>query len=328
MPELSKKVEKLRSFLTTKKQVEELIGNLKDIGDYKEEDLILMESFKRIFHKGEKQLEKFISDLDELGPKVDEYTIYYYIRQLVNSPFGVKAFELGKDKKYWKNSPDIMGVNGNLNRSNTQTHILDFLSLDREVMTNSVVSNRKIPPFMQEHIRGLEYSVDSMMMFAYDSPMQLDNYLSNKPNDYKPTNQDSHGHYFVPDTHSWEITKAASPDIFKKVEGYLKEEDYRMYVFKKTYNPFLERDNVNRTIIDILQRKVYYNTNYDVKNNPLEFVNIYTDLVGRTFETNQVREFKITIENPNKDIDLYLHTVEGQLGDINPIKRNPISKPQ
>jgi hypothetical protein len=326
MPKLNKKVEKLRSFFTTKKQVEDLIENLSEIGEYKEEDLLLMESFKRVFHKGVEQLKIFIEDLDRLGPEVDEYTIYYYVKQILNSPFGGIALELTKDKRYWKKAPDIMGVNGNLNRSNTQTHILDYLPLNREILTNNVVTLRKIPPFVEEHIRGLEYSVDSMMTYVYDSPLQLDNFLSDYENDYKPTNREPHGYYFVPDTHSWENTQKASEDIFKKVEDYLEEEDYRMYVFYKTYNPFLSDDNVNRTIIDVLKRKVYHFKNIDSDEKVLEYVNIYTDLAGRLFEADAIRANSIKIETSNRNINLKLHTLKDQLGDILTIKRNPISQ--
>ena len=54
MSKLNKKIEKLRAVLTTKEQADTLIKNLKDIGDFSEDDKVLMEEFKKIFHLGTK----------------------------------------------------------------------------------------------------------------------------------------------------------------------------------------------------------------------------------------------------------------------------------
>jgi hypothetical protein len=321
MAKLTKKVEKLRAFLVTKKQCDERINNLDKIDSFTEEDKSIMESFRRIFHKGISQLRTFISDLEAKGKDLDEYSILYYTKQIINSPFAGEAEKIARGKTYWKPSPDILGVTGNLNKSNAQTSFDMLLDRDEPTTNSNVVILTKIPKHMFDNMRALELASNSLLGFNIAGSIQLDNFLSNKPITYSPTNKTAHGSYFVKDTDSWDITKAAAPEIYKKLEEYLGEEDYRIFLFKRTYNPLDPDENVAITTNQVVEYKIPY----QVKDTTV-FAIISGDLCGNTFETDEVRKHSITIPTPEKDIDVLLHTLSGQLGGILPIKRRPISQ--
>lgn len=321
MSKITKKVEKLRAFLTTKKQVDETIDNLKDIDSFNDEDKLTMESFKRVFHKGVSQVKIFLGDLDKYGPKLDEYSIMYYIKQIFSSPFTAEVAKYIQEKKpkYWIYSPDIMAVTANLNRSDTQTPMLKSLELEAEVFNDNVVTLTKIPEHVLDNNRTLELTTNSILALSFLGSFQEDNLSKDKSLDYIANNDEAHGSYMVADTTSWEHTKQAAPQIIEKLKKYLGEEDYRMYEFKKGVNPFAKSNNTT-TKIDIVKRKTPY-----FEKDEKKYAIIETDIAGRVFESDKVREFDIKISTPSKDKKLKLHTVEGQLGSGVEIKKNPIS---
>lgn len=341
MAKLSKKIEKLRAILTSKKQVEESIANIDQIGEFTEDDATLMESFKRIFHKGTTQLTKFLSDLDEKGSKLieaeDEYSIIYYVRQLLVSPFGVITRSLTNGKKFWKLSPDIMGVNSNLNRSNIQKPILEAPGEGEIVLNDSINTLTKVPGFMLKNINELNSLNTNMMIYSYQAPISLDNYFSDRLDDYNPNNFTSHGSFFISDTHSFENTQLASSLIQESLSSYLGDEDYKLYAWKKSYNPFNSEHNINSTSNVPVERVVIKdltyinesttedpNTEIFVEQNPapnpvldvLKPISIYTDLGGRVFESPEVRKNKVKLPLLKTPVELNLHTIEGQLGPV------------
>lgn len=321
MSKITKKVEKLRAFLTTKKQVDATIENLQDVDTFNDEDKLTMESFKRVFHRGVSQVKVFLEDLDKYGPKLDEYSIMYYIKQIFSSPFTAEVAKYIQEKKpkYWIYSPDIMAVTANLNRSDTQTPMLKSLELEAEVFNDSVVTLTKIPEHVLDNNRMLELNTNSILALSFLGSFQEDNLLKDKSLSYIATNDEPHGSYMVADTTSYEHTKQAAPQILEKLKEYLGEEDYRMYEFKKSINPFAKSNNTS-TKIDILKRKTPY-----IEKDEKKYAIIETDIAGRVFESDKVREFDIKISTPSKDKKLKLHTVEGQLGSGVEIKKNPIS---
>jgi hypothetical protein len=321
MAKLTKKVEKLRALLVTEKQCDELINNLDKIDNFTQEDKSLMESFKRIFHKGLSQLNKFIQDLEEKGKELDEYSILYYTKQIINSPFSGEAEKIAKNKTYWKPSPDILGITGNLNKSSAQTPLDKLLDTEEPTTNTNVVSLTKIPKHMFDNMRALELASNSIQGFNIIGSVELDNFLSNKPLNYNPNNKTPHGSFYVKDTDSWDMTKAAAPGIYKKLEeDYLGKEDYRLFLFKRTYNPNDPEENTNLTENQIVEYKIPYEVE-----GVTTFAVISGDLCGNTFESDGVREYSINISTPEKDVKTLLHTLSGQLGGILPIKKRPIS---
>lgn len=325
---MNKKVEKLRAIETTTQQVSSLIVNLSAIDDYKEVDLKFMEAFKSIMHLGTEQLKKFIDLLEESGKDLDEYSIYYYTKQLSVSPlkFYVSKFVVNEDgsfKTYWKLSPDTIGLLGNTNKSQINIPIASFT----EELTNiDSLTVAKMPSFMVKNAQQATLLTNSMFALAYTSTLEFDTDGSQRlqleaAGNYNKT---PHGSYVVSDTETYEQFKQLTTPIQNKVKEFLGDEDYRMYSAKRNYNLFL---SVNKTTNIKVQRKLEYTeTNLDTGKDELKSVVIETNLIGNTFDSNKVREGGITVNYPDKNINLKLHTVEGQLGSTNKIVRDPISE--
>lgn len=336
MPRLTKRVERLRAFLRTKKQANELIKNLDSLGQYASEEKDLMESFKRIYHGGTKQLEKFINLLEETGSKLDEYTILYYKRQLLNGPLQSYVRKLVQGRKFWKSTPDNIGVLGNLNKSNIQIPILEALKITNETLNDNVVTINKTPTYVRANINGLAQVCNSMFGLSFQGSITLEPQLyapgssADRRLELEPQhvyNQMPHGDYVVSDGDSWLLTRRTSSKVFQKVRDVLGEDDYRMYVFKKTYNPFAASDNTSTTGKTIVARELHYEIkNPDTGTTLLTSLSVGTDLYGNVFDSDQVRKFAIKIITPIKDITLNLHTVHGQLGGLDEIKSDPLTE--
>lgn len=321
MYKLSKKVERLRAVLLTKKQSEELIGNLKTLGDFSDEDKTLMENFKKIYHAGVKQLKVFINLLEDLGKKVDEYTIQYYITQLKNGPFKGFLGDLVKGKEYWKNTPDTIGVQGNLNRSTVETPISNLG--DTTVYDINTLTLSKVPKFILSAHNELTKETNTIYQNCVQGSITLDEQLRETFTDifYAGVNGYPHGSYLVADTTSWNNTQAVSVEILPKVKEYLGDETYRLYEFNRDINLFDKERNADVSSQYVVQRISEYLQGGETKQ-----ATISADLIGNTFESDKVREFKLEIRNDAKNTQLNLYTVEGQLGDLSKPKQEPITK--
>lgn len=317
MYKLSKKVERLRAVLLTKKQSEELIGNLDTLGNFSEEDKTLMENFKKIYHAGVKQLKVFINSLEDIGTKVDEYTIMYYLTQLRNSPFKGFLSALTLDKKYWKNTPDTLGVQGNLNRSTVETPISELA--DTTVYDINVLTLKKVPKFILDSHNELTKASNTVYQNCVQGSIVLDNQL--REVSAQANNSTPHGSYLVADTTSWTNTQSLSAEIFPKIKEFLGDETYRLYEFNREINLFDKESNTDVSTQYVVHRISEYFQGGDTKQ-----AVISADLIGNAFESDKVREFKLEIKNDAKNTILNLHTVEGQLGDLSKPKQEPITK--
>lgn len=317
MIKLSKKVERLRAVLLTKKQSEELIKNIDTLGDFNDEDKTLMENFKKIYHAGVKQLKVFVDKLSELGKKVDEYTIIYYVTQLKNSPLRSFLGSLVTDKPYWASTPDILGTQGNLNRSITQTPIEELG--DTLVTDHSIATLNKVPEFVLENFRELTDNTNRIYKSNVYGSLLLDSALRGvSPS---PTNNDPHGSYMVADTTSWNNTQDASDMVFEEVKNKLGEETFRLYAFNKLVNQF--NKDVNS---DVSRQYVVHHLSEYKAAGETKSVILSTDLVGSVFEYDDPRKFELEIKAESKNTKLKLHTVQGQLGDTSKPKEEPITK--
>ena len=333
MIKLSKKVERLRAVLLTKKQSEELIKNIKDLGDFNDEDKTLMENFKKIYQKGVGQLKVFIDLLEELGKKVDDYTITYYTTQLKNGPLRSFLSNLVKNKNYWANTPDILGTQGNLNRSTTQTPIA--LLADTAVNDASVVTINKLPGFVYSAYEDLTKDTNTIYKNNAYGSLLLDTALrSSQTNNMlelfdsslrgvnsAPTNDQAHGSYMVADTTSWNNTQAASERVFGQISDKLGEETLRLYAFNKQLNLFDGNINTDVSTKDVVHYLSEYMSLGETKS-----VILSTDLIGNSFEYDEPRKFEFEIKGESKNTKLKLHTVQGQLGDTSKPKEEPITK--
>jgi hypothetical protein len=317
MTKLTKKVERLRAVLLTKKQSEELIKNIDTLGDYNDEDKTLMENFKKIYHVGVKQLKVFIDLLNEMGKKIDEYSITYYTTQLKNGPLKSFLSSLVSDKPYWGSNADIIGTQGNLNRSATQTPIHELG--ETAVFDQSVVTLNKLPGFAFEAYTELTDSVNKIYKANILGSLDLDSTLRGRS--FRYANDEPHGEYIVADTTSWNNTRAASDGIYNEIKTALGDENYRMYTYNKLVTPFNSDINTSVSTQYVVHHLSEYKSLGETKS-----VILSTDLVGNVFEYTEPRKFELEIKGESNNTKLKLHTVQGQLGSVSKLKEEPITE--
>jgi len=332
---MDKKVERLRAVETTAKQVQSLIINLSAIGDFKEVDFELMESFKSIMHLGTEQLKKFIDLLESKGKDLDVYSIYYYTKQLRIGPLQAEVNKLvaltdESVKTYWKLSPDTLGLLGNINRSQVNVSIPDF----SEALTNiDSLTVAKMPVFIVQNIQEANLVANSMFDLACTKTLDFDN--NQRPLfDFKEklynlffsndTNKSPHGLRMVSDTETLKEFQGISSRIQPIVKEFLGEEDYRVYLGKRLYNLFTSANKTSN--IQVKRKLEYTEVNLDSGERELKSVEVKTNLIGSVFDGDEYRKKDISIDTPGKNKKLKLHTVEGQLGGLNEIKPDPLVK--
>lgn len=325
---MNKQIERLRAVETTTQQVSSLIVNLSALGKFTSTDLDCMESFKSIMQLGTDQLKAFIDLLDKEGKNLDEYSIYYYTKQLNNGPLKlfVSAYTVNEDgttKKYWKLTPDTIGLIGNTNRSQINIPIVSFLT---ELTNIDTLTVSKMPPFIVDNIKQSVLLTNSIFTLGYESTLRFDTNGATRlqlevAGNYNKT---PHGSYVVSDTETLSTFSQLAAPIQTKVKEFIGEEDYRMYLAKRGYNLFVSSNVTTNTKVE---RKLdYTQTNLDTGKPETKSVVIVTDLTGNTFDSDKAREGKLVIEYVGENVKLNLHTVEGQLGSTSKIKSEPITK--
>jgi len=325
---MNKQIERLRAVETTTQQVSSLIVNLSALGKFTPTDLDCMESFKSIMQLGTDQLKAFIDLLDKEGKNLDEYSIYYYTKQLNNGPLKlfVSAYTVNEDgttKKYWKLTPDTIGLIGNTNRSQINIPIVSFLT---ELTNIDTLTVSKMPPFIVDNIKQSVLLTNSIFTLGYESTLRFDTNGATRlqlevEGNYNKT---PHGSYVVSDTETLSTFSQLATPIQTKVKEFVGDEDYRMYLAKRGYNLFVSSNVTTNTKVE---RKLdYTQTNLDTGKPETKSVVIVTDLTGNTFDSDKAREGKLVIEYVGENVKLNLHTVEGQLGSTSKIKSEPITK--
>lgn len=330
---LTKKVELLRALERTKAQFDDRIDTGANEG-FSEEDKDLIESFKKIFHVGLDQLEKFINDLEEKGEKVDPYTILYYTKQLRSSPFYRYLAELIIDKKYWIPSPNTMGVCGNTGRANSSTPVIQGKQLGANV---DIFYKAPVDVILKVH-NSLVSSTTNVFNSNFQSSVVMDNtkpYINKNGRDRVKAesenglNTTAHGNYMVKDVEFQKIVESVSADIFDKVKELLGEQDYRLFVFKKALNLFDKEENLARSYNASIKRKVDF-MSQSFKEDGTEVISVTetdidTDLQGNNFDGFKRREVELKIFGA-KERKFKLYTVKGQLGSGDDVKEKPITE--
>ena len=306
---MNNKIETLRAICFTAEDLE----NVTNLGDsFSKKDIEFMVEFKKIYELGLGQLKKFINKLDEEGSELDTYSILYYIQVLMNGPLGSYVVEYSKDKKYFTNSPDIMGLLGNKTKSNQNNTI--FTDGDYSLGCSVDVYNR-LPGFMQSTLTTSIKQTEDVFRASLKSSSIVDNTLpiADKNNQLRYDEEylgkfvlRSNGSYMVKDSYFYLAVSDKSEEIFKKVEDYLGAEDFRVWGDKKKYTAF-DSDKNTSTSTNTKVNKNFYDGD-DVQE-------IALDLMGDVFDSEENRSTKLKIVGVEKDKEYLLHTNEGQLGN-------------
>jgi hypothetical protein len=337
-----KGIETLRSYLVSKKQVDELIEE--PPGDPTDDEKDAMENFKKIFHFGKDQLEGFVSFISGGGKSLNEYSILYFITQLKNSPFYRIVKDLTNNFKapFWRNPPDIMGVASNENRSDLQTEASQ-LGLDGGDIAPSKeakcgaslgvrsnynnVTRHKVPYHVERNIYNITVLAGDIHSTNLTGLTDYDVYMSNKPGS-KPTSSDAHGTYRVADSKSWEAIQGSRNNV-KGVLG----EDYGIYEYNKLVNPYNKKCS-DPTRNEAVIRKVPYVKNDGSYNHPEGEVKVdktvETDLTGELYTFDDYREYtvKIPLSAFHEEVvqkEYVLHEFLGQFGEGKEPKKDPIN---
>jgi hypothetical protein len=306
---MNNRVETLRALCFTKEDLE-TITNLGD--SFTEKDIEFMVEFKKIYELGLSQLKKFIDKLDEEGKDLDTYSIMYYIEVLLNGPLGSYVREFSKDKKYFVNSPDIMGMLGN----RIVSHQNNTIHEDGSYMLGCAVDTyNKLPPFIQTTITNSIKQTENVFRSSLKSSSETDNTLPivDKANQTRYAEEKLGkwvikpvGNYMIKDSYFYLTVNDVSEDIFKKVEDYLGEEDFRMYGDKKKFNPFDSEKNTSKSTNSQI-KKVFKDGDKERE--------VVLDLMGDEFDSDEIRSSKIKISGIERDKEYLLHTNSGQLGN-------------
>jgi len=301
-------------------------------GEYTDKDKEFMESFKKIYHLGLNQLQEFISKITTESKDISEDTILYYMYLLLNGPLGGEVVKLTKGQPGWKFAPDIMGANGNeptgpVRTNSSSPNIPGIAGAGIGPLNAGVDTYRKCPRFIRKlllhntiNVQGV-YTSNFQQLVWWDNTLpQIDKKINERVQDEAGAghNKKPHGNIGVKDVEFFHIILEVYQAIFDKVEEFLGEEDFRLYVFKKTINYFNPEKNQaeseNETILRILNyiTRTYDDTTEGAGKEEISTKEqlMETDLFGNTFDSIERREFELgTAKGKFK-----LYTVKGQLG--------------
>jgi len=306
---MTNNVEILRAICFTEKDLED-ITNLGDT--FSKKEIEFMVEFKKIYELGTDQLEKFINKLDEEGSELDTYTINYYISLLMNGPLGSYTRKLSEDKKYFVNTPDSIGMMGNVTRSSQNNTIF----VDGAYSLGcSVDTYNKLPKFMQKTLGDAIKVTEDIFRGSLKSTTEVDNTkpIADKANQLRHDEEGdgifvkrSNGSYMVKDSAFHVAVSDSSSAIFDKVKKLLGDENFRIYEDGKKYNPFDSGENTSTSIANKI------NKNYKDGDKVQEII---IDLMGDEFDSEDRRSTKLKIVGDSKDKEYLLNTNEGQLGN-------------
>jgi hypothetical protein len=288
---------------------EEDLEQIQNLGDqFTKKEIEFMIEFKKIYELGLKQLEKFINKLDEEGKDLETWDIDYYVRHLLNGPLAAQTLELSKDKKYFITIPDILGIVGNnqSTRHNTTLYTDGFIPLDTPVDVYN-----KTPEFSQKHIINSNEQVEQMFRSSMRMAVINDNTLpiaDKRPQDRYNEEKTgkwvtkSNGSFAVKDSF-WRVKlEDVRQKVFDKVKEMIGEEHYRIFEDRKTYPPFDSEKNDSKATAYEIEKIV-------VEGDKEETFKL--DVYGDVYDT---RDTILKVENPEKNKEYLLNTVEGQFG--------------
>jgi hypothetical protein len=304
-------IELLRTVLFTKDDLSN-VENLDVLANFSDKEIEFMEEFKKVFELGLNQLEKFINKLNDEGSQLDEYSIKYYVSQLLSSPLASHAITLAEGKNYFIQTPSCMGSCGNVQFGCSSTPITP--NADVPNGTSNDIQN-KLPPFLQNLIKNSVSQSEEVFRSGMSGSIFADNTLplvdKNPQARYDSETNGSwlntaHGSYCVKDTGAPAVLNTSSSNIFKQVYDYLNSENYRLFVDNKTYNPFDINSNTSNSKNYAINKK-YTNENGDTET-------ITCDLFGNVIDSFDQRNKSFKVDGVDKNVEYYLNSNQGQLG--------------
>ena len=327
------KAQVLRSLFVSRKQFENLIvrdcnGKLQGdfMHNFSEAELDFMENYLQIFELGLNQLEKFMSMLSSAEGllRLDESTILYYLRQLLNGPFSCAAYDLsrimsGQDLNLLASVNDGIGTLGNAVRSNIATTVYGL-----EPFNAALDLYNKLPPFMQKNLDDGTRVATNVFSRNFEQNVYLDNtlpFIDKFPilrvnNEYSQgfTNFAA-GNLMLKDIPFFNKLRDISNDIFGSIRTALGPAAYRLFEFRKMVNVFYLEGSKAFSILNGVNRLLISldRTEYTVKNRIVrqKCENVLTNILGFPIESDRTYELQMQLGSGVYDI----YTLNGLFGD-------------
>ena len=326
------KAQVLRSLFINKKQFENLIerdcngklnGQFKH--NYTESDLDFMENFLNIFELGLDQLEKFIGMLQSAEGllKLDECSILYYLRQLLNGPFACAAYDLsklasGESINLLASVSDGIGTLGNAVRGNISTTVYGL-----EPFNAALDLYNNLPPYMQQNIQDSTRAATNVFNYNFESSCYNDNTLPfiDKFPKLRVNNEFSKGFtnfasacLNLKDIPLFNDLQDISNNIFESIKTALGPAANRLFEFRKFVNSFYIQGSEAFTILNGVNRLLISldRTEYTVKNRVIQqkCESALTSILGFPITSNNTYDLQIQVGNGIYD----LYTLNGLFG--------------
>ena len=278
------KTEALRSLFVTKKQFVNLIerdcdGNLSGPIQghvYTEHELDFMDSFLKTFELGLDQLDDFMGKLDEvmgvLGSiqgvlDLDESSILYYLRQVLNGPWACAAFDISSmlsgNFNILQSTNNAIGTLGNAVRSNISATVYGL-----EPVNAALDLYNHLPPKMQENIGNGIKTATNVFNFNQESQVYNDQtlpYIDKLPGLRVNTEWEqgftnlASGNLLLKDVSFFNTLKNTSDAVFGEIENALGFAANKIFQFQKLTNIFAINANkafgtlnaVNRLLVSL-----------------------------------------------------------------------------
>jgi len=326
------KAQVLRSLFVSKEQFENLIvrdcdGNLQGdfMHNFSESELDFMENFLQIFELGLDQLQKFIGMLASAEGllKLDECTILYYLRQLLNGPFSCAAYDLsrlasGQDINLLASVNDGIGTIGNAVRSNIATTVYGL-----EPIYTAVDLYNKLAPYTQDCMNEGARVTQNIFNYNFEQSVYNDNTLPfiDKLPQLRVNNEFSKGftnfaagNFNLKDIPFFNTLRDISNNIFDSIRQALGPAAYKLFEFRKFVNIFYLEGSQAFSILNGVNRLLISldRTEYAVKNRIIKekCQNALTNILGFPIENDQTYELQMQVGDGVYD----LYTINGLFG--------------
>jgi len=326
------KAQVLRSLFVNKEQFKNLIerdcdGKLQDDFplNFSESELDFMENFLQIFELGLDQLEKFMSMLATAEGllSLDECTILYYLRQLLNGPFACAAEDIarlasGQDLNQFASVNDGMGTMGNAVRSNGSTVVYG-----QEPVNAPIDLYNKLPPYTQDCMNEGSRVTQNTFNYNFEQSVYNDNtlpFIDKLPelrvnNEYsKGFSNFASGNFNLKDVPFFNVLQDISNSIFDTIRQALGPAAYKLFEFRKFVNIFYVEGSQAFSILNGVNRLLISldRTDYAVKDRIIKekCQNALTNILGFPIENDKTYELQMQVGDGIYD----LYTLNGLFG--------------
>jgi len=298
------KVELIRPLLRIKEDLNRI--SIPEEWEVEDVDVEFITEFKKIYEIGIDNLESFIDKLNSEGKDLNEYTIQYYKRNLLNGPFAKLVSEYAKGSTYFKNMSESMGVKSRSLKTLNNVEQVESAGPNAPMIFDNLSMT---PSWLQAIVSNAENQVTEVHRKSMYHKLGYDNTLPEIDKGQQryntiggELNKKSHGNYAVADSYFYDVALVVSSDILVALSKYFDDEEtLRLWGWKTAYNPFSDDNNAISPIsIGIKESKDQENfLNYSI----LKYLK--DDLTRRGF--------KIKIEKEEEVKEYLVHTSDGAL---------------